>query len=44
MGEAMALTAYIHPLETVLSFKYLGRILSALDDDWTEVVTTSGRI
>ena len=26
------------PLETVCSFKYLGRLLTATDDDWLEVI------
>ena len=38
VGTAMALTAYGLPLETIHSFKYFERILSASDDDWPEVV------
>ena len=34
----MALNAYGRPLTEVLSFKYLGRVLSASDDDWLEVI------
>ena len=30
-------SAYGTPLEMVTSFKYLGRVLSAADDDWTTV-------
>ena len=30
--------AYGRPLVTVTSFKYLGRVLAAADDDWPEVV------
>ena len=29
---------YIRPLESVMPFKYLGRIMMALDNDWPEVV------
>ena len=41
--EAMAATsrafsAYGSPLEMVPSFKYLGRVLLAADDDWTLVI------
>ena len=32
------LKAYGSPLETVTYFKYLGRILTTSDDDWTEFV------
>ena len=35
---AVALTAYGRPLTAVLSFKYLGRVLSSSDDDWEEVI------
>ena len=34
----MALTPYVCPLTTVPSFKYMGRILSALDYYWLSVV------
>ena len=29
---------YGEPIESVMAFKYLGRILTATDDDWPEVV------
>ena len=32
-GAKTTLTAYGHPLMSVFSFKYLGRVLSALEDD-----------
>ena len=32
-----AFQAYGEPLETVTSFKYLGRVLTAGDDDWSAV-------
>ena len=32
------ITAYEIPLTLVKTFKYLGRVLSAADNDWTEVV------
>ena len=40
MRERAAKTfqAYVRPLETVTSFKYLGRVLVALDDYWLTVV------
>ena len=34
----MELTVYGRPIAPVSSFKYLGIILSVLDDDWTVVV------
>ena len=34
-----AFQAYGRPLETVLSFKYLGRPLTATDKDWPEIIT-----
>ena len=34
----MAFKAYGHPLTMVSSFKYLGSVLSASDDDWPAVV------
>ena len=37
-SEERAFQAYISPLETVTSFKYLGRFLTAADDDCPEVV------
>ena len=33
-----AFGAYGKPLETVSTFKYLGRVMTAGDDDWQEVV------
>ena len=33
-----AFQAYGRPLEMVNSFKYLGRVLTEVDDDWTAVV------
>ena len=38
-GAATSLRAHDWPLETVLSFKYLGRLLTAPDDDWSAVIT-----
>ena len=37
-SAAKAFKAYGRPLETVTSFKYLGRVLAALDDYWLTVV------
>ena len=34
----MVFSAYRRPLKMVTSFKYLGRVISAADDDWPEVV------
>ena len=34
-----AFQAYGRPLETVLSFKYLGCPLIATDNDWPEIIT-----
>ena len=33
-----AFEAYGEPLETVTAFKYLGRVMTAIDDDWPAVV------
>ena len=33
-----AFEAYGKPLETVATFKYLGRVMTAGDDDWPAVV------
>ena len=35
---ARAFRAYGHPLEMVTSFKYLGRMILATENDWPEVV------
>ena len=37
-GTELAITAYGIPLAPVTPFKYLGRVLSAADDGWPEVV------
>ena len=34
---ARAFSAYRRPLEMVTSFKYLGRMISATDNEWPEV-------
>ena len=34
----MVITAYGIPLALVIYFNYLGRVLSAEDNDWPEVV------
>ena len=38
-----AFRAYGIPLEMVTSFKYLGRVISAADDDWTAVAKNLAR-
>ena len=38
MGAEMAFQAYGQPLDTVTSFKYLGRILTITDNDCPEVI------
>ena len=38
MREEEAITAYGIPLAPFTSFKYLGRVLSEADNDWTAVV------
>ena len=38
LGKNMAINAYGTPLTLLTSFNYLGRDLSAEDDDWPEVV------
>ena len=35
---ATAFRVYVHPLETVKSFKYIERLITATDDDWPEVI------
>ena len=42
-GEVMALTTYDRPLTAVLSFKYMGRVLSSSDDNWPEAIRTLRR-
>ena len=37
-GAAHAFTAYRWPLYMVSSLRYLGRMLAAVDGNWTEVV------
>ena len=37
-GTERSLTAYGFPLYQVASFKYLGRVLAAEDNNWPEVV------
>ena len=39
-----AFSAYGLPLEMVKSFKYLGRVLSAADNDWTLVVQNLAKV
>ena len=36
-------SAYGRPLEMVTSFRYLGRVISAADEDWPEVVWNLAR-
>ena len=38
-GSEKAITAYGIPLAPVTSFKFLGIILAAADDDWLELVS-----
>ena len=33
-----AFQAYVRPLETVMSYKYLGRLITATDNDIPEVI------
>ena len=35
--------AYRKPLETVATFKYLGRVMTALDDNWPAVAGNLGK-
>ena len=35
----MEFSAYGRPLDMVTSFRYLGRLISAAEDHWTEVVS-----
>ena len=37
-GAVVALTAYVRPLTVVSSFKYLGRVLVASDNDYPTVI------
>ena len=37
--SSRAFSAYGHPLDMVTSFWYLGRVISAADDDWPAVVS-----
>ena len=36
--------AYGEPLENVTEFKYLGRVLTEVDDDWLAVVGNLGKV
>ena len=38
LGAAAAFQEYGRLLETVTELKYLGRFLTAMYDDWTEVI------
>ena len=38
-----AFEAYMEPLENVTTFRYLGRVLTAGDDDWIAVVGNLGK-
>ena len=38
-GTVTILWSYDRPLETVSSFKYPGRLLAAIDDNWTVLIT-----
>ena len=38
-GALTAFRDYNSPLETVLSFNYLGHVLAATDDDWLSVIS-----
>ena len=42
-GTERSLTAYVVPLSQVTSFKYLGRVLVAEDNDWLSVVSNLRR-
>ena len=39
-----AFSAYMRLLKMVLSFKYLGRALSAADDDWLAVIQNMAKV
>ena len=38
-----AFEAYEDPIESVTGFKYMGRILTEMDDDWPAVVRNLGK-
>ena len=38
-GKVTAFRAYDRPLETVFSFKYLGCLMAATNDNWMAVIT-----
>ena len=38
VSAVIAFQVYGRPLETVSSFKYLGRLITAMDDDWMSVI------
>ena len=42
-NSKQAFEAYGAPIESVTAFKYLGRILTATDDNWPEVVGNLGK-
>ena len=39
-----AFSAYGHPLEMVTSFRYLGRVILAADNDWLAAVRTLAKV
>ena len=41
---ARSFSAYGRPLEMVISFKNLGQVISATDDDWPAVVSKLARV
>ena len=43
MSTAVDFQAYGRPLETMWEFKYLGRMLKALDDDWPAVAVNMSK-
>ena len=41
---ATAFRVYVHPLETVKSFKYVGRLFTATDDNWSAVIVNLQKV
>ena len=43
-GSAMEICDYVRPLETVSSFKYLGRLLTAAGNDFPDVISNIWKV
>ena len=42
--KAFVFQTYRHSLSTIQSFKYPGRVITASDDDWAEVILNMRKV